>query len=118
MPADPQRSRSRLALPGVKGWDVPQRSDVPALHHGRDSGGGCIDPPSSRPEARAIAQLHSQLFVGTTIFCIIAGFSMGSAMLIKTAIFFLGFMFGLFVFSLMSMASRADDSMDIEDDIQ
>ena len=43
---------------------------------------------------------------------------MGSAMLIKTAIFFLGFMFGLFVFSLMSMASRADDSMDIEDDIQ
>lgn len=39
-------------------------------------------------------------------------------MLFKIALVFFGFCAGLFVFSLMSIAKRADDAMDIEDDIQ
>lgn len=38
-------------------------------------------------------------------------------MLLKIALVFVGFMAGLFVFSLLSIAKRSDECMDIEDDL-
>lgn len=39
-------------------------------------------------------------------------------MLLKIALVFAGFLAGLFVFSLLSIAKQADRAMDIEDDLE